>query len=85
MGLEPETLYVKLKNDVEFSPDLIYFLEAALESAPDGKLVADPIKGNGSGDFANLVRTDGFLMLPQEKSNFSKGEVYPFVTYRSKF
>ena len=83
LGLEQRPLYVALKNDVEFKPDLIYFLEATLESLPDGSLVANAIKGNGSGDFANLVKTDGFLILPQNKSQFFANEVYPFVSYRS--
>lgn len=85
LGIKSETLYVHLKNDVEFKPDLVYFLEASLESKPDGKLVAEAIKGNGSGDFANLVKTDGFLILPQNKSQFFANEVYPFVPYRTKW
>ena len=85
LAIEPETLYVKLKNDVEFKPDLVYFLEATLESQLDGTLVAEAIKGNGSGDFANLVKTDGFLILPQNKSQFFANEVYPFVSYRTKW
>ena len=48
----------------------------------NGTLVAEAIKGNGSGDFANLVKTDGFLILPQNKSQFFANEVYPFVSYR---
>jgi len=84
LGIADNHLYVKLKKNVHFQPDLIYFLEAILESKADGSLVADPVKGNGSGDFANLVKTDGFLILPQNKSEFKKGEVYPFVSYRSK-
>lgn len=82
LGIEQEVLHVRLKNDVEFKPDLVYFLEATLESSPDGSLVAKAIKGNGSGDFANLVKTDGFLVLPQNKSQFFTNEVYPFVSYR---
>lgn len=82
LGIEQEVLHVRLKNDVEFKPDLVYFLEATLESYPDGSLVAKAIKGNGSGDFANLVKTDGFLILPQNKSQFFANEVYPFVSYR---
>ena len=82
LGIEQEVLHVRLKNDVEFKPDLVYFLEATLESSPDGSLVAKAIKGNGSGDFANLVKTDGFLILPQNKSQFFANEVYPFVSYR---
>ena len=85
LGLESETLYTELKKDVEFNPDLVYFLEAKLESRADGTLIADPIKGNGSGDFANLVKTDGFLILPQNKSQFFANEVYPFVPYRKKW
>jgi molybdopterin molybdotransferase len=85
LGIAPQTLYVQLKNDVEFKPDLVYFLEATLESKPDGKLVAEAIKGNGSGDFANLVKTDGFLILPQNKSQFFANEIYPFVPYRTKW
>jgi len=85
LAIEQETLYVKLKNDIAFKPDLVYFLEATLESQPDGTLLANAIKGNGSGDFANLVKTDGFLILPQNKSQFFANEVYPFVPYRSKW
>ena len=84
LRIEQEALYVTLKYDVDFKPDLVYFLEATLESMPDGTLLAEPHKGNGSGDFANLVKTDGFLVLPQNKIEFKKGEVYPFVSYRSK-
>lgn len=85
LAIESETLYVTLKNDVEFKPDLVYFLEATLVSSPDGKLVANALKGNGSGDFANLVKTDGFLILPQNKTQFFANEVYPFVSYRTKW
>jgi molybdopterin molybdotransferase len=85
LGIDQPALYAELKKDVHFTPDLVYFLEARLESRKDGKLIADPVKGNGSGDFANLVRTDGFLVLPQNKSAFRKGEVYPFVSYRTNF
>ncbi len=85
LKLPQETLYVKLKNDVRFAPDLVYFLEATLESLPDGTLLAEAMKGNGSGDFANLVKTDGFLVLPQNKSSFFANETYPFVSYRSKW
>lgn len=85
LGLDITPLYVSLKNDVNFKPNLVYFLEAKLESNPDGTLQADPISGNGSGDFANLVETDGFLVLPQNKSEFKQGEVYLFVPYRDLF
>jgi len=82
LGIEETVFYARLNEDVHFKPDLIYFLEAKLESKNDGCLIAAPLKGNGSGDFANLVKADGFLILPQNKTVFKKGEVYPFVPYR---
>ncbi len=85
LGITEKPFYVQLKKDVKFAPDLVYFLEASLESDKKGKSVADPKKGNGSGDFANLVQTDGFFILPQGKSEFKKGEAYPFVRYRNVF
>ena len=85
LNLTRPPLYVSLKSDTQFAPDLVYFLEARLESCPDGTLLADPVKGNGSGDFANLVKTDGFLILPQGKSEFKRGEKYLFVPYRTIF
>jgi molybdopterin molybdotransferase len=85
LNLRRPPLYVSLKNDTQFAPDLVYFLEARLDSSPEGTLVADPVKGNGSGDFANLVKTDGFLILPQGKNEFKRGEKYLFVPYRALF
>ncbi len=82
LNLQTKTQYVRLKNDIEFKPNLVYFLEATVENLPDGSLVATAIKGNGSGDFSKLVKTDGFLILPQNKSQFLADEVYPFVSYR---
>lgn len=82
LHIEDTPLYVTLAEDVTFKPDLIYFTEAKLHCDTSGTLWAEPIFGNGSGDFVNLVYTDGFLILPQEKQHFKKGEVYPFLPYR---
>lgn len=85
LGNTPKVHFVKLKHDISFVPDLVYFLEAKLERLEDGTLVAEGIKGNGSGDFANLVKTDGFLILPQKKQQFIANDVYPFVPYRTNW
>ncbi len=74
--------HVLLKDDVEFMPDLTYFLEAKITSSTTGVLEAAVKQGNGSGDFVNLASADGFLILPREKSYFKKGEIYPFVFYK---
>ena len=70
----------ELAEDVHFKPDLTYFLEVKTKTE-NGKLLAHPMKGNGSGDLSNLSRADAFIKLPSDKSTFQKGEVhlvYPF-------
>jgi len=84
MRIDDDPMYVTLSEDITFNRDLIFFTEVKLSSQPDGTLSATPIFGNGSGDFINLVNTDGFVILPQEKNIFKKGEVYPFISYRNK-
>lgn len=71
-----------LGGDVTFKPDLTYFLEVKLAYSDKGELVANPIKGNGSGDLANLVDADAFIVLPREREEFFKGEVHPVINYR---
>ncbi len=73
----------RLTQDVVFKPDLTYFLEVKLDFDAEGRLLANPIKGNGSGDLANLVDADAFIKLPRGRDEFKVGEVFPIVRYRS--
>lgn len=70
-----------LAEDFYFKPDLTYFLQVILKNV-EGKLIATPVSGKGSGDLANLVDADAFLELPDDRSNFTKGEIFPIITYR---
>lgn len=70
-----------LTEDFYFKPELSYFLQVKLEQV-EGELFATPIAGRGSGDLANLADTDAFLELPDDRSNFTKGEVFPIINYR---
>jgi molybdopterin molybdotransferase len=72
----------KLGDDVRFEPDLTYFLEVKIVNNDQGEVIAQPIKGNGSGDLANLVDADAFIILPRGKKDFYKEEVYPIIMYR---
>lgn len=77
LGLGPEApQYAVLGEDYTFTPALQYFLQVRLQSNEQGQVVATPVTGNGSGDFANLVDTDAFMELPAERNNFKKGEAY---------
>jgi len=70
-----------LSKDFSFRLGLTYFLQVKL-TQENGKLIATPVSGKGSGDLANLVDSDAFLELPDDRSNFTKGEVFPLITYR---
>ena len=74
--------YAKLTKDVTFTPDLTYYLEVKLGFNKEGEILANPIKGNGSGDLANLVDADAFIELPRGRDLFKAGEVYPIIRYR---
>jgi molybdopterin molybdotransferase len=77
LGLAPKKpVYAVLAGDVSFEPQLTYFLQVKLNFTEQGQLLATPVAGNGSGDFANLADTDGFMQLPSDKSEFKKGEAY---------
>jgi molybdopterin molybdotransferase len=81
VGIETNQETAVLGEDVSFKPSLTYFLQVKLESE-NGKLVAFPITGNGSGDLASLVNTDAFIQLPSDKMEFKKGEAFPILKYR---
>ena len=70
-----------LSEDFYFKPNLTYFLQVKLHQK-EGKLMATPIEGKGSGDLTNLVDSDAFLELPDDNSNFTKGQVFPLLTFR---
>ncbi len=80
ISIEEETAI--LTQDVEFKPDLTYFLQVKL-SNKFGHLLATPIQGNGSGDLASLVDADAFICLPKTKeSTFKQGDNYPIIRFR---
>ncbi|WP_339884014.1 molybdopterin molybdotransferase MoeA [Polaribacter vadi] len=79
LKVEQETAI--LAENVSFKPDLVCFLQVKL-STKNGNLIATPIQGNGSGDLASLVHTDAFIQLPNDKSEFKSGEVYPIIRYK---
>jgi molybdopterin molybdotransferase len=70
-----------LGKDFSFLPQLTCFLQVNV-SNEDGRLIAHPMPGGGSGDFANLKTVSGFLELPLEKNEFKAGQVYPYIAFR---
>ncbi|MES2063816.1 MAG: molybdopterin molybdotransferase MoeA [Bacteroidota bacterium] len=76
-------VYAQLARDFIFIPPLKYFLQVKLNFTGLGILSAQPIEGNGSGDFANLADTDAFMELPLERSEFKAGEVFKVYLFNS--
>ena len=74
--------YAVLDEDYSFKSNLTLFLQVKLSLSPDGRWIARPEAGKGSGDLANLVRADGFLELPTGQQQFRKGASYPLWLYR---
>jgi len=72
---EPEH-YAQLAAPVNFQPDVTYFLPVRLTSEPHGNMLAHPLPGSGSADFANLLNTDAFMELPASQGLFSAGAAF---------
>lgn len=75
LGLVYSPELAVLNDNFSFEPNVKYFAQVRLKNE-NGRLLAKPIEGNGSGDFSNLLNTQAFMELPAEQNNFAKGEVY---------
>lgn len=78
---EAAPLYAVLGKQVHFEPALTYYIQVKLAHSSEARLLAQPVEGHGSGDFANLLHADAFLELPAERNTFFEGEVlriFPF-------
>lgn len=75
-GIERELPSAKLTGDITFEPELTYHVP--VKTHFDGnELIAEPYRGNGSGDLANLSHANAFISLPADRSNFRAGEAFP--------
>jgi molybdopterin molybdotransferase len=72
----------RLATPFVFDRPLTLFLPVRLVHGDDGAVVAHPATGNGPGDIASLLGTDGFVELPAERSEFAAGEAFPLYRWR---
>ncbi len=66
-----------LSKDFTFKPDLTYFLQVRISYDSEGRMLAEPVEGHGSGDLANLVDSEAFIELARGKDLYKAGEVWP--------
>jgi molybdopterin molybdotransferase len=64
-----------LAAPVSVQPPLAFFLPIVVEHDDWGRPWANPRPTNGSGDFASLAGTDGFVELPPGPNTYPKGFV----------
>ncbi len=81
MRMEIPVAHAVLARDFAFNAPLTYFLQVRV-SNEQGKMMAWPVEGGGSGDFANLRGVNGFLEFPAERNEFRAGEVFPLIPFR---
>ncbi|VAX37439.1 Molybdopterin molybdenumtransferase [hydrothermal vent metagenome] len=73
--------YACLSEDVDVKTPFTYFLPVKIISTEDGCRTVVPVYTGGSGDFAALGRTDGFIELPSDTFHFLKGLAVPFYQW----
>ncbi len=81
MQVTPQFLQAELASEVRFGQPLTYFLQVSVQQK-DGKLLAIPVAGHGSGDLVNLKNVHGFLELPATENQFNAGQSFPFIPFR---
>jgi molybdopterin molybdotransferase len=86
LGLDEKPVIKAVLNDrVSFIYPLKYFMQVKLHYNEYCQLMATPVEGNGSGDFANLADTDAFIELPLERNEFEKGEAFRIWSFDHRF
>ncbi|KPM33455.1 Molybdopterin biosynthesis protein MoeA [Croceitalea dokdonensis DOKDO 023] len=78
-----QEIQVLLNNDFDNPTDLTRFARAKV-SAVSGRLHAQLIAGNGSGDLTSLTKSNGLLRFEPQK-NYGKGSQVPFIPTRKPF
>ncbi len=63
-----------LGEDVNFNKKFTYFCPVKIKNE-EGRIIAYPLLGNGSGDFFQLRDTDGFIELNPQEAPFKQGHV----------
>lgn len=71
-----------LSMDFSIKTNLTYFLQVKTYIDHEGRLIATPVIGRGSGDHANLLVCNSFLELPGGINIFKKGEVFNLIPFR---
>jgi len=75
LGINLKLPKAELSEDVHFKPELDYFMSAKVDWV-DGKFIAQPIRGNGSGDMVSFGLSNAFIHLPIGNDIYHKGQQF---------
>ena len=70
-----------LAKEVQIKTTFTYFLPVNIHPTHDGRLMVEPVYLNGSGDYARLARSDGFVELEESTHTFSKETIVPLYRW----
>ena len=74
------SIQVKLLNDVKSNPNLRQYLITKLEFK-NGSIYGDVLANNGSGDFINLAKADGYIIIPEGSEIIENNTVVNFIPF----
>ena len=72
---------VILAEDVNVKGERVFFHPVKLKNN-DGKILAFPIEGNGSGDYLTLKDSDGFVELDPAMNPFKKNQIVNYFSWK---
>ncbi|TXF88604.1 molybdopterin molybdotransferase MoeA [Neolewinella aurantiaca] len=78
LGIATREELRSLAMDFSFGKDLTLFQVVSTDPATQ---CVQPVANAGSGDASSMLRADGLLVLPRERSTFKAGEAFPFIPF----
>ncbi len=82
-GVSIQNPQVMLAKTFKNNSDLTVFTGVETRIT-DGRVMAFPVEGNGSGDLVNLSKIDGFVQLDPGQQTFSEGSLVSFINTKTR-
>lgn len=80
LGVTESQQFARVSENITFPPALAYHVPVRLRNE-EGNWIATAVPTTGSGDLTSILKADGLLTLPADKSNFLAGEPFPVTLF----
>jgi molybdopterin molybdotransferase len=81
-GMTTIQKYAVLEKEMSFKKPITFFQPGFIGQNKSAQLTAMPVESNGSGDYASLQGTDGFLEFNEYQSLYPIGSIVPFYSWK---